>query len=99
MLRQLTGRLTPTISKRTQYVLRLDSFEGGHRIPNKFGYTPPMSGAGWKDFFTVGITMYVIGQIIPFSMITHIRTTFKEARISEWYMEQYGCPIRKRTYA
>lgn len=98
-LRPQVGRLVRFQNQvRTQMYQDFGALEHRHKIPNNFGYTS-RGATTWSFVVMSGLVLYCFSNILPFSLVRHIRVTFKEARVSEWYMTQYGNPIEKKVYA
>merc|ERR1712051_512991 len=82
---------------RRQFYRGFNQIESGQRIPIP-GRAPRKEGLKWSEMIMLMGIMWTAGSFIPYNIIAHTRNTFKEARISEWYQMQKGCPIKDKAY-
>merc|ERR1711879_582823 len=82
---------------RRQLYRTFNQIENAKRIPIP-GRAPRTVGLKWSEYIMLVGIMWTAGSFIPYQIIAHTRNTFKEARVSEWYQTQTGCPIKDKAY-
>merc|ERR1711988_1341689 len=82
---------------RRQMYRNSQQIESLQRIPVP-GRAPRTQGLKWSEMLLLIGFFWTAGSFIPYNIIAHTRNTFKEARISEWYQTQKGCPIKDKAY-
>merc|ERR1712151_528941 len=82
---------------RRQFYRNSQQIESLQRIPVP-GRAPRTEGLKWSEMLLMIGFFWTAGSFIPYNIIAHTRNTFKEARISEWYQTQKGCPIKDKAY-
>merc|ERR1711920_144528 len=86
-----------TSAFRRQLYRGMNQIENATRIPIP-GRAPRKEGLKWSEMLLLMGIMWTAGSFIPYQIIGHTRNTFKEARVSEWYQMQKGCPIKDKAY-